>query len=130
MNNAIDKIRKKKTKYKDQENTFSEFEDTLGFTSDDINMEEYVAGFLDSDKSPEELLLMEERNKGLRKHLSNVQGKKGVEYKVFLDLRYFQEKSYEEIAEELNIPIGTVKANLFRAKELLEKKLSKDKYFS
>jgi len=34
-------------------------------------------------------------------------------------LRYFNELSYEEIAEELELPIGTVKAQLFRARELL-----------
>jgi DNA-directed RNA polymerase specialized sigma24 family protein len=36
-----------------------------------------------------------------------------------VQLRYFEEYSYEEIAETLKLPIGTVKAQLFRAKELL-----------
>ena len=36
-----------------------------------------------------------------------------------VELRYFKEYSYEEIAEELNIPLGTVKAQLFRAREFL-----------
>ena len=40
-------------------------------------------------------------------------------YRILVELRYFQEKSYEEIAQELNLPIGTVKAQLFRARELL-----------
>ena len=35
------------------------------------------------------------------------------------DLRYFDEFSYEEIADTLAIPLGTVKAQLFRARELL-----------
>lgn len=34
-------------------------------------------------------------------------------------LRFYEEKSYDEIATELKIPLGTVKAQLFRAKELL-----------
>jgi RNA polymerase sigma-70 factor (ECF subfamily) len=34
-------------------------------------------------------------------------------------MRYFKEKSYTEIAEELGIPIGTVKARLYRSRELL-----------
>jgi RNA polymerase sigma-70 factor (ECF subfamily) len=40
-------------------------------------------------------------------------------YRMLVELRYFQEKSYEEIAKELDLPIGTVKAQLFRARELL-----------
>jgi RNA polymerase sigma-70 factor (ECF subfamily) len=48
-------------------------------------------------------------------------------YRRMIELRYFEEKSYEEIAEELNVPIGTVKIQLFRAKELLEGLLTKHK---
>ena len=40
-------------------------------------------------------------------------------YRRLIELRYFDELSYEEISEELNIPLGTVKAQLFRARELL-----------
>lgn len=40
-------------------------------------------------------------------------------YKRLVELRYFQERSYEEIAEELKLPLGTVKAQLFRAREFL-----------
>ena len=40
-------------------------------------------------------------------------------YKRLVELRYFQEKSYEEIADELKLPLGTVKAQLFRAREFL-----------
>lgn len=44
-------------------------------------------------------------------------------YKRMIELRYFDEKSYEEIAEEMNLPLGTVKAQLFRAKDLLQELL-------
>jgi len=40
-------------------------------------------------------------------------------YRTLVELRYFKEYSYEEISEELELPIGTVKAQLFRARELL-----------
>ncbi|MGM0496784.1 MAG: RNA polymerase sigma factor [Bacteroidota bacterium] len=40
-------------------------------------------------------------------------------YRNLIELRYFKEYSYEEIANELNLPLGTVKAQLFRARELL-----------
>ncbi|MCK7541055.1 MAG: hypothetical protein MZV63_64305 [Marinilabiliales bacterium] len=35
------------------------------------------------------------------------------------ELRYFEDYSYEEIATELSLPLGTVKARLFRAKALI-----------
>ncbi|MFP4019319.1 MAG: RNA polymerase sigma factor [Bacteroidales bacterium] len=40
-------------------------------------------------------------------------------YRNLIELRYFKEYSYEEIAQQLNLPLGTVKAQLFRARELL-----------
>jgi len=40
-------------------------------------------------------------------------------YKQIISMRYFQEYSYEEIAASLHLPLGTVKAQLFRARELL-----------
>lgn len=41
------------------------------------------------------------------------------DYRQITVMRYFEEKSYAEISQELNIPIGTVKARLFRSRELL-----------
>jgi RNA polymerase sigma-70 factor (ECF subfamily) len=40
-------------------------------------------------------------------------------YKTLVELRYYKEYSYEEIAQELDLPLGTVKAQLFRAREFL-----------
>lgn len=47
-------------------------------------------------------------------------------YRVVIELRHMQEYSYDEISEELDLPLGTVKAHIFRARELLYKAL-KDK---
>lgn len=44
-------------------------------------------------------------------------------YREVIHLRHMQEMSYEEISEELSIPLGTVKAHLFRAREILYKQL-------
>ena len=44
-------------------------------------------------------------------------------YREVIIFRHKQEKSYEEIAQILGIPVGTVKARIFRARELLKKKL-------
>ncbi len=46
-------------------------------------------------------------------------------YRVLIELRYFKEYSYEEISSELNLPLGTVKAKLFRARDLLNNILLK-----
>ncbi len=40
-------------------------------------------------------------------------------YKRLIELRYFREYTYEEIVNELDLPLGTVKAQLFRAREFL-----------
>jgi RNA polymerase sigma-70 factor (ECF subfamily) len=42
-------------------------------------------------------------------------------YQTLVEYRYFREMSYEEIARELQLPLGTVKAQLFRAREILFK---------
>jgi RNA polymerase sigma-70 factor (ECF subfamily) len=47
-------------------------------------------------------------------------------YRTLVQLRYFDELTYEEIAQELGSPLGTVKAQLHRARELLGE-LVKDK---
>jgi RNA polymerase sigma-70 factor (ECF subfamily) len=51
--------------------------------------------------------------------MRNVVNKLKPRYRNLIELRYFKEYSYEEIAQELNLPLGTVKAQLFRARELL-----------
>jgi RNA polymerase sigma-70 factor (ECF subfamily) len=47
-------------------------------------------------------------------------------YRLLVTLRYQQELSYEEIAAVVNLPLGTVKTGLFRAKERLRQTLLKD----
>jgi RNA polymerase sigma-70 factor (ECF subfamily) len=48
-------------------------------------------------------------------------------YRELVEKRYFEEMSYEEIAEEMNLPLGTVKAQLFRARDFLASMLDKTK---
>lgn len=52
-------------------------------------------------------------------HVRAVVQKLKPRYRQLVELRYFQELSYEEIAEQLDLPLGTVKAQLFRSRELL-----------
>ena len=44
-------------------------------------------------------------------------------YRIVVVLHYLEGLAYEEIAEALLVPLGTVKTRLFRAKELLRRKL-------
>jgi len=44
-------------------------------------------------------------------------------YRVVIKLRHFEELSYDEISEQLDLPLGTVKAHIFRAREMLYKEL-------
>jgi RNA polymerase sigma factor (sigma-70 family) len=47
-------------------------------------------------------------------------------YREVIRMRHMEEKSYQEIADILDLPLGTVKAHIFRAREMLYKAL-KDK---
>ncbi len=44
-------------------------------------------------------------------------------YREVIRLRHMLEMNYDEISQELSIPLGTVKAHLFRAREMLYKQL-------
>ena len=54
------------------------------------------------------------------KLLQDIVKKLKPRYRELVELRYFKELSYEEIAQQLDIPLGTVKAQLFRAREFLQ----------
>jgi len=101
-NNCIDFIRKKKG------NVVS-----LDQTNDD---QETMETPLQSDSlDPEEDMIKSQRIALMRSVVEKLKPR----YRNLVELRYFKEYSYEEIANELNLPIGTVKAQLFRARELL-----------
>lgn len=70
--------------------------------------------------TPEEEIVRMQRASFLRKQVAMLKGR----YRRLIELRYFDEYSYDEIADVLGIPLGTVKAQLFRARELLQTALS------
>ena len=69
------------------------------------------------DPNPEEKLIRIQKAILMRKIVHRLKPR----YRILVELRYFREFSYEEIAKELNLPLGTVKAQLFRAREMLFK---------
>src|SRR6266849_10068028 len=46
-----------------------------------------------------------------------------AKYRIVLILRHLQEMTYEEMAEILKMPVGTIKTHLFRARNLLKERL-------
>lgn len=103
-NNGIDFLRKKRM-------------ETLSI--DDSLEEEVEQEFANNIKSqvldPEERFIRDQRQSIMRTLLSKLPEK----YRLMIEYRFFDEMSYQEISELLNLPIGTIKAQLFRAKELL-----------
>jgi RNA polymerase sigma-70 factor (ECF subfamily) len=111
-NNCIDFIRKKRACHVSLDQTING-EDSLAPSS-----------MIQSDTLDPELTMI---NKQKIKHMRNVVSKLKPRYRQLVELRYFKEYSYDEIASELDIPIGTVKAQLFRARELLLNILNRSK---
>ena len=72
------------------------------------------------DLQPDLFLEKKQRIAILRRIVENLKPK----YRDLVKLRYFKEKSYEEISEELSMPLGTVKALLYRSREQLFKIIS------
>lgn len=64
---------------------------------------------------PEEKIVKKQKISLLRDVVQSLKPR----YRTLVELRYFKEFSYEEIAQHLDIPLGTVKAQLFRAREFL-----------
>ena len=69
--------------------------------------------------SPERHLILKERGRMISEAIESLPDK----YREVIQLRHKEELPYEEIAGILMVPLGTVKARLFRARELLKKRL-------
>ena len=67
------------------------------------------------EPDPEESMISDQKVRMMREVVSKLKPR----YRKLIEMRYFDELSYEEIADQLELPIGTVKAQLFRARELL-----------
>lgn len=104
-NNGIDFIRKRKL-----ENLMSLDKPIGNDESGEMTIDIKSAGL-----DPEENAIKKQKIKMMREVVEKLKPR----YRELVELRYFKEYSYEEISEILNLPIGTVKAQLFRAKEFL-----------
>jgi len=103
-NNGIDFIRKKKL------NTLSIDKSFESEEGDEITID-----IRSGSPDPEEEMITAQKKEVLKKFVDKLKPR----YRRLIELRYYEGMSYEEISENLEIPIGTVKAQLFRAKDLL-----------
>ncbi len=104
VNNCIDHIRKKRI------NLLS-IDDPIESDSD----HSFSGNINSHTKTPEEDIIRLQQIEMVRGILLKLNDK----YRLMIELRFYEEMSYEEIAQMLDIPLGTVKAQLFRAKEIL-----------
>ena len=104
-NNAIDFIRKKKQRTMSIDKPYLEGEQGPNISQ---NIES-------QGLDPEENFIKGQKIQLMR----SIVDKLKPHYKTLVELRYFKEYSYEEIAVELDLPLGTIKAQLFRAREFL-----------
>jgi RNA polymerase sigma-70 factor (ECF subfamily) len=103
-NNCIDHIRKKRIQAMSLDAGFTNEEgDSMAFS------------VRDEDLDPMEHMAKQQRINKLRDIVQQLKPR----YRELVEMRYFDELSYEEIAEKLDLPLGTVKAQLFRAREFL-----------
>jgi RNA polymerase sigma-70 factor (ECF subfamily) len=104
-NNTIDHIRKKRLHTMSIENTY---------TNDDgqsVSIDVEDSGIL----NPQDVAIKAQKEEIIQEFVNMLPAK----YQKLVRLRYFHELSYEEIAQELEAPLGTVKAQLHRARELM-----------
>lgn len=104
-NHCIDFIRKRKKNVLNKDG------------NEDLSNPEKLENLQESSFSPDESMIRGQKVAVIRQVVDRLKPR----YQKLVRLRYFEEKSYEEIAIELNLPLGTVKAQLFRARELLYK---------
>jgi RNA polymerase sigma-70 factor (ECF subfamily) len=103
-NNAIDFIRKKKLETMSLDTSFK-----------DDSGESVTIDVEDNELNPMEETIKSQKIQLIRIFVDKLPPK----YQRLVKLRYFDELSYEEIAQELEAPLGTVKAQLHRARELM-----------
>lgn len=108
-NNCIDFLRKKKGIHFSIEQSTNEEQEHSG-----LHLKSPLP-------DPEQLLIMKQRGQLLQHFIDKLSPK----YKNLIELRYFKDFSYEEIAKNLDLPLGTLKVQLFRARNRLYELISK-----
>lgn len=109
-NHTIDYLRKKKLKTTSIDKPIKTREGEMSFELPDEQAE--------TDRA----IIRKQRKKIITHAIENLPEK----YRQVIEMRHIEELSYQEISDQLDLPLGTVKAHIFRAREMLYKAL-KDK---
>ena len=99
-------------------NTLIDFfrkKDQKTISIDEKDDESSTMQIIDNGLDPERNLIQKQKNI----HISSLVHQLKPHYRELIIMRYLDELSYAEIAEKLNMPLGSVKAKLFRARDLL-----------
>ena len=71
----------------------------------------------DQDASSDDLVMRKQRQAIIREAIDSLPEK----YRQVIQYRHMEELSYQEIADLMDLPLGTIKAHIFRAREMLYK---------
>ena len=105
QNTVIDYWRKKNRENEDSTDNFDDFKNQFA-------------------RSPEELLISEEDHK----QILNIIESLDFNYQEIIRLRFFEEKSIKEIADELGLTISNTKVRIMRAKKVLSELLKNNEF--
>jgi RNA polymerase sigma-70 factor (ECF subfamily) len=103
-NNCIDYLRKR-----------NRIQFTSGINAEGEETGDYASELPSPNPDPEEVIIAKQKIEMMREVVEKLK----PHYRRLVEMRYFKELSYEEIAVELGLPLGTVKAKLFRARDFL-----------
>jgi RNA polymerase sigma-70 factor (ECF subfamily) len=111
-NNCIDFLRKKR---------FTTISLSSPLPGDD---EEHYLEIEDESFQPELSLLSDERREAINKVIASLP----ENYREIIKLRHEEDMDYKDISVKLNMPLGTVKANLFRARKIMQIEMKKQRH--
>lgn len=103
-NNCIDYMRRK-----------SKVDSAIKINKEETNYNQGTKQVPTPSPNPEEQFIKDQKVDLMREVVQRLK----PHYRRLIELRYFKEFSYAEIVEEIDLPLGTIKAQIFRARELM-----------
>jgi RNA polymerase sigma-70 factor (ECF subfamily) len=111
-NNCIDYMRRK-----------SKVDSAIKISKEETNYNQGTRQVPTPAPNPEEQFIKDQKVDLMREVVQRLK----PHYRKLIELRYFKEFSYAEIVEEIDLPLGTIKAQIFRARELMFQMLKERK---